>query len=649
MEFCLTSDIILEIIMTGSKKGNKNDADTQKKGEIANSNLTKTVVDTPPPPPLLNLEATIWGSNAQINNQTSNLMGQACDLLYGAPNHTSYNETCAPPGVLQMPQPQHHAFLQQNLSQPPQVPPPFVQNGYYNQFDSSRMFVGNQHRSPVLNNTAHNTPMNNNGKMNNNGLNEQISSDAPQWVNALMGTIDSRLKNIETQIQGQNQKWCSIETQLQSQNNRMLGIEHQISQMNELKQSVSSVQLQVSNVDTSIKNVQTQMHEYDASINHFNDLCDGIMQENSSKSTLLEELDKRVSKLEDDNVEIKDKHEKLEEKLTEVQWRSMRENLIFTGISEAEKGDTENTLRRFLADEMTIHQDIPFDRVHRLGKFDSTRSYPRPIIAKFERFRDRERVRLAAPAALQGKDYGVREQFPPEIENKRRVLYPIMKRYKQNQDNKVILVRDKLFINGEQYIPPISDDSGSSRTDQKRYKPSYRRERERDYGYVHSRTFTRRSDSHTGYIRGSRVPNESSAPRWQDSAAINFETPNRFRHLANMNSDNGLLSQGSNGKRKATSPLQDETSLKKPSSDLPPETQHDKFYSEMTITIGSPREEPMEANLIDLSSKCDGSAVDKTQTPVSPNNQNTGTFTTGQSVSRDNSPDSRNSVNEASQ
>ena len=106
----------------------------------------------------------------------------------------------------------------------------------------------------------------------------------------------------------------------------------------------------------------------------------------------------------------------------------MRENLIFTGISEAEKEDTENTPRKFLADEMTIHQDIPFDRVHRLGKFDNTRLHPRPIIAKFERFRDRERVRLAAPTALQGKDYGVREQFPPKIENKRRVLYPIMKR-----------------------------------------------------------------------------------------------------------------------------------------------------------------------------------------------------------------------------
>ena len=55
-------------------------------------------------------------------------------------------------------------------------------------------------------------------------------------------------------------------------------------------------------------------------------------------------------------------------------------------------------------------------------------------------------MRLTAPAALQGKEFGVREQFPAEIENKRRVMYPIMERYKQNTDNKVALVRDKLYI-----------------------------------------------------------------------------------------------------------------------------------------------------------------------------------------------------------
>ena len=88
--------------------------------------------------------------------------------------------------------------------------------------------------------------------MNNNGTNDQLYSGAPQWVNMLMETIDSRLHNIETQISGRNQKWCSIETQLQSQNNRMLNIEQKCSQMNDVKQSVAKVQLQVSDVDQRV-------------------------------------------------------------------------------------------------------------------------------------------------------------------------------------------------------------------------------------------------------------------------------------------------------------------------------------------------------------------------------------------------------------
>ena len=44
------------------------------------------------------------------------------------------------------------------------------------------------------------------------------------------------------------------------------------------------------------------MHAYDESIHHFNDLCDG--------STLVLELNKRVSKLKADSDEMKDKKKK---------------------------------------------------------------------------------------------------------------------------------------------------------------------------------------------------------------------------------------------------------------------------------------------------------------------------------------------------
>lgn len=40
------------------------------------------------------------------------------------------------------------------------------------------------------------------------------------------------------------------------------------------------------------------------------------------------------------------------------------------------------------------------------------------------------------------------------MEDKRRRLYPVMRKYQQNPNNRAALVRDKLYINGEEYILP---------------------------------------------------------------------------------------------------------------------------------------------------------------------------------------------------
>ena len=103
----------------------------------------------------------------------------------------------------------------------------------------------------------------------------------------------------------------------------------------------------------------------------------------------------------------------------------MRDNLLFTGIEEPELHekefeDTENTLNQFLAKEMNIKRAIPFHRVHRLSLVDRNQSHPRHIVAKFRHFKDRESVRRAALKTLKNKPFGVREQFPKEIEDKRK-------------------------------------------------------------------------------------------------------------------------------------------------------------------------------------------------------------------------------------
>jgi hypothetical protein len=55
---------------------------------------------------------------------------------------------------------------------------------------------------------------------------------------------------------------------------------------------------------------------------------------------------------------------------------------------------------------------------------------------------------------LRGKPFGIREQFPFEIEQRQRILYPIMKDAKRT-NQQVALVRDRLYINNELYVPRI--------------------------------------------------------------------------------------------------------------------------------------------------------------------------------------------------
>ena len=56
---------------------------------------------------------------------------------------------------------------------------------------------------------------------------------------------------------------------------------------------------------------------------------------------------------------------------------------------------------------------------------------------------------------LRGKPYYINRQFPDEIEQARRSLYPIMKEFRNKGDH-VKMVRDTLYVNGEPYEPDVT-------------------------------------------------------------------------------------------------------------------------------------------------------------------------------------------------
>jgi hypothetical protein len=119
----------------------------------------------------------------------------------------------------------------------------------------------------------------------------------------------------------------------------------------------------------------------------------------------------------------------IKERHLDLQSRSMRDNLIFDGIPGTHEEDPEVIIKDFIRKEMEITDNMEFHRVHRMGRKNGHKH--RPIIAKFVLHKDKERVRRAAPGTLRGKPYGVNEQFPKEINERRKQLYPQYKAAKR--------------------------------------------------------------------------------------------------------------------------------------------------------------------------------------------------------------------------
>ena len=80
----------------------------------------------------------------------------------------------------------------------------------------------------------------------------------------------------------------------------------------------------------------------------------------------------------------------------------------------------------------------------------------RPIVAKFSEFKMKEKVRKNA-FRLAGTDVGIAEQFPPEIQGKRKELWPIMKKAKQD-GKRASMVKDKLYMDGTLYRPTVQEE-----------------------------------------------------------------------------------------------------------------------------------------------------------------------------------------------
>lgn len=127
---------------------------------------------------------------------------------------------------------------------------------------------------------------------------------------------------------------------------------------------------------------------------------------------------------------LSEENKGMKESILDIQARSKRDNLIFSGIPEQEEEDPEAPFKKFLQKQLELPVDtvknISFHWVHRLGRKQPDSQHQRPIVAKFEHFKQKELVKSQGQE-LRGTDFSMKDQFPREILEHCRCLFPIRK------------------------------------------------------------------------------------------------------------------------------------------------------------------------------------------------------------------------------
>ncbi|CAG2186825.1 unnamed protein product [Mytilus edulis] len=227
-------------------------------------------------------------------------------------------------------------------------------------------------------------------------------------------------------------------------------LEREVTRISQLERKLDLMVTRIENVEQKCeivfnrnKMIEEKGEQMGTVVHKIIDRC----KENMSKISLLEEAEN----VKENTFDMKCVNERLiniESDVDELQWRSMTNNIVISGIKQEPNEDTENIVKDFIRKNLGIGENVNFVSVHRFGK---QRQNIQRIMTKFVSLKDKQLV-MRNCHKLKGTHISVREQFPQAKKDRK----------------KAILIRDKLFIEGELYEP--SDDSEPIHTDNKETK-----------------------------------------------------------------------------------------------------------------------------------------------------------------------------------
>jgi hypothetical protein len=245
----------------------------------------------------------------------------------------------------------------------------------------------------------------------------KMAGESKAILDVLMNTV----KNIEKKVE----KIPNIDEQLVSLN-------FEIKQICSKQEELIS---QVGDMDTKIKNLEAQCND----CQHVNAML---------KKELTEQKEKNIK----------------------LECQSRRNNLLFGNLSESTPENCEEKVRNFIKVQLGLSEDcvsnLRFERVHRLGS-NPLKGRIRPIIACFTFHKQKQHVwqqrqtlyekqnrkqqqQREQQQTVNPNKFWMAEDFPDEIQNRRKILKPILQQAIKMK-KRAYLVVDKLIIDQKTY------------------------------------------------------------------------------------------------------------------------------------------------------------------------------------------------------
>ena len=197
------------------------------------------------------------------------------------------------------------------------------------------------------------------------------------------------------------------------------------------------------------------------SIESASSVANSATQQTLNLTTQLHRLKQENTSLKFNMSLLRDRCGLLEQKLSSIEDRSRRDNLVIEGLAENKNENCEAIAKTFIKDNLQVEgaDNIDLTRVHRIGSISTETSQqggqppkPRPLIMNFQQHKQRQST-WNNRKNLAGTNFSLKENFSRDTEEDRKLMYPIVKKAKAlvEYKGKVFIKVNKLVYNKKEY------------------------------------------------------------------------------------------------------------------------------------------------------------------------------------------------------